>query len=263
MPLRSDDIYRSVRLVGWGLRPGARPAQDPEYAELVDRYRDLSDFRDSVRAAADALDLDVLDVSSHGIVLGPRPESVFSLKPGEFLPGTASADDRLISGLVQVAVAAHLYPRSIDLEETPELERRPVTVAAVDEILRELCGRLAERSRTDPDPAADEELSGLYEAWRVYQARVSVKETADDRRPRTTTRRMIERVLDRLCEFGCFQRQIRGQETLYRPTRRYQVQVQNLAAAAVFRHVRSVLENRPDEPGGASSAASSSIEPIG
>jgi hypothetical protein len=242
MALRRDDVYRAVRLVGWGLRSGARPAQEPEYADLVDRYRDLSDFRESVRAAADALDLEVLDVSSHGIVLGPRPESVFSLKPADFLPGAMTADDRLLAGLIQVAVAAHLYPRSIDLEETPDLERRPLTVAAVDETLRELCARLAERSRTDPDPAANEELSGLYEAWRVYQARVSVKETADDRRPRTTTRRMIERVLDRLCDFGCFQRQLRGDEAVYRPTRRYQIQVQNFAAAAVFAHVRAVLE---------------------
>jgi hypothetical protein len=245
----NDDVYRSVRLVGWGLRSGARPAQEPEYADLVSRYRDRSDFRESVRAAADALDLEVLDVSSHGIVLGPRPESVFSLKPADFLGGAMTADDRLLTGLIQVAVAAHLYPRAIDLEETPDLERRPVTVAAIDDGLRELCGRLAERSRTEPDPAADEELSGLYEAWRVYQARVPVKETADDRRPRTTTRRMIERILDRLCDFGCFQRQMQGDEAVYRPTRRYQIQVQHFAADAVFTHVRAVLaEETPPCP---------------
>jgi hypothetical protein len=242
MPSPIDDTYRAVRLVAWGLRTGARPAQEPEYAELVARYRDRSDFREAARAAADALDLDVLDVSSHGIVLGPRPESVFSLKPAEFLPGAMTADDRLISGLIQVAIAAHIYPRAVDLEESPELERRPVTVSAIDEALRELCARLADHSRSDPDPAADEALSGLYEAWRVYQARVPVKETADDRRPRSTTRRMIERVLDRLCDFGAFQRQAHGETIRYRPTRRYQIQVQNLAAEAVFDHVRSLME---------------------
>lgn len=249
MPQRSDTIYRAVRLVGWGLQPGARPAQDAEYAELVNRFRDLADFRDAVRTAADALDLDVLDVSAHGIVLGPRPESVFSLKPGEFHTGVSTADDRLIYGLIQVAVAAHLYPRSIDLEEPPDLARRPVTVAAIDETLRELCAKLAERSRTDPDPAADEDLSGLYEAWRVYEGRVSVKETADDRRARTATRSLIVRVLERLCDFGCFQRQAGVEETVYRPTRRYQIQVQNAAAAAVFAHVRAVLtEESPPCP---------------
>ena len=38
MPLGPDDAYRAGRLLQWGLQPRQRPAQEPEYRELIDHY---------------------------------------------------------------------------------------------------------------------------------------------------------------------------------------------------------------------------------
>jgi hypothetical protein len=47
-----DPVWHAGRLVQWGLRPLARPAQEPEYRELVERYFDDTAFRTIVRDVA-------------------------------------------------------------------------------------------------------------------------------------------------------------------------------------------------------------------
>ena len=61
-----DSVWHAGRLVQWALRPLARPAQESEYRELVERYFDDGGFRVTVRELADGLGLQVLDVSEHG-----------------------------------------------------------------------------------------------------------------------------------------------------------------------------------------------------
>lgn len=252
---RDDDAYAAGRLLQWGLRGRERPAAEPEYAELIDAYIERNDFRDLVRGFADGLGLIVLDVSDHGLVLAPTTGSAFAL-PGASCRASSSADDRLLDGLVQVALAATVFPRPQDLAEDPDLARPPVTVDEVEDRLRRLCERLAVEARERPDPRADEAAAGLYEAWRVYQGRLAVHATRDDRRALRGTRRIIEYGLERLHEFGCFTRQARaGQDDAWQPTRRYQVLVQELAATALFAEVRRVLAERAGTPEGAPDAS--------
>jgi len=245
-----DDVYSASRLIHWGLRVRDRPAQRPEYRDLIDRYIDHPAFRELVQRIAEGLGLCVLDANEHGIVLGPSSESPFALRPADFR-GSAytGADDRLLDGLVQVAIAARIFPRARDLEEDATFARQPVTIEEIEEMLRDLCERLEEEAKGQPDPAASEELAGLYEAWRVYQSRVATKETSGRRRAQGTTHRMIERGLDRLCEFGCFVKQETGEDQSYQPTWRYQVLVKELAGARVYEYVRSVLD-RSEKPRG-------------
>lgn len=242
MTVDRDLVWHAGRLVQWGLRPLARPAQEAEYRELVERYFDEVAFRTIVREMADGLGLHVLDVSEHGVVLAPQDQSVFALKPADFRPGGSKVDDRLLDGLAQVAIAATVFPRARDLDDDPDIVRAPLTVDEVDAQLRQLCERLSEEARSAPDPDANDEHRGLIEAWRVYLQRLDAMETRDSRKAMRATRRIIEYSLDRLREFGCFTLVQQESETAWQPTRRYQVMVQQLAGTALFQHVREVLD---------------------
>jgi hypothetical protein len=233
--------------VQWGLRSLARPAQEAEYRELVERYFDDSVFRTTVRELADGLGLHVLDVSEHGVVLAPQEESIFALKPADFRPGGSRVDDRLLDGLAQVAIAATVFPRARDLDEDPDMVRAPVTVDEVEAQLRLLCERLSEEAKTRPDPSASDENRGLIEAWRVYLQRLDSLETRDARKAMRATRRIIEYSLDRLREFGCFTQVGQGADQAWQPTRRYNVLVQQLAGTALFQIVRDALNTPSSE----------------
>lgn len=108
MPNESNDAYRAGRLVQWSLRARERPAQAPEYQELVDRYLSRSDFRALVKELAQGLGLSILDISEYGMVLVPDVDSVFAFRPADFR-ATASTDDRLLDGLVQLAIATTIF----------------------------------------------------------------------------------------------------------------------------------------------------------
>lgn len=244
MTTHRDPVWHAGRLVQWGLRPLARPAHEAEYRELVERFFDDSAFRALVRELADGLGLHVLDASEHGVVLAPRDDSVFALKPADFRPGSSKVDDRLLDGLAQIAIAATVFPRARDLDEDPDIVRAPVTVDEVEAQLRLVCERLSDEARGAPDPDADDERRGLIEAWRVYMQRLDTMETRDSRKAMRATRRVIEFSLDRLREFGCFTQLRQGADAAWQPTRRYQVMVQQLAGSAVFQLVREAIEPR-------------------
>jgi hypothetical protein len=233
-----DPIWHAGRLIQWGLRPLERPAQQAEYRELVERYFDEGAFRALVRELADGLGLHVLDVSEHGLVLAPQDDSIFALRPADFRPNSTKAEDRLLDGLAQLAIAATVFPRSRDLNEDPDIVRPPITVEEVDAHVRLICERLADETRGTPDPAASDEVRGLVEAWRIYLRRLDTMETRDGRQGMRATRRIIGYALDRLRELGCFTQVREGGEPAWQPTRRYQVLVQQMAGSAAFELVR-------------------------
>lgn len=247
---RHDELHWQVgRLLQWGLRPQARPAQEPTYQELIDRYFDDGGFRAAVRETARGLGLEVLDASEHGLVLVPVEDSVFALRPADFRPSASKVEDRMLDGLVQIAIATTVFPRARDLDEDPDLVRPPVTVGEIDAQLRSICDMLAEQARDAPDPEASDEERGLIEAWRVYQRRSEAIATKDARKGTRSTRRIIEHGLERLREFGCFTAIRQGRESAWQPTRRYQIMVQELAATRLYEHVRAVLQQAA-QPGG-------------
>jgi len=240
--MTKTDAFRAGQLIQWGLDPKARPAQEPEYQGLINRFLDRDDFREMVRETAAGLGLLILDAGEHGLVLAPAEGSIFALRPGRFRPNPSNADMRLMDGLIQLAVAATIFPRDRDLDDDPAIARQPVTVDEVEQTLRILCDRMEEESREQPDPEADESLDGLYEAWRVYRKYLPTIETKDDRRAQRTTRRMIEYGLDRLREFGCFIKEIGAEPERFQPTYRYQVLVRELAATTAYKAVRRLMK---------------------
>lgn len=239
MAIELTDIFRAASLIQWGLQPRVRPIQNAEYRDLIREYLNRSDFRDIVAEMSDGLGLYVLNVSEHGIVLSPREESVFWMRSSEFRPGNASSDVRLLDGLVQITIAATVFPRARDLDDDVNRPRPPVTVDEVDDALRSICAKL-KATFDNVDPSIDDIHAGLYDAWRVYDQTLSVKETKDGREGRHTTTRIIRYNLDRLKEFGCFTETRYGGKPAWQPTRRYNVLVQELAASRLFDEVMKI-----------------------
>ncbi|MFC6660841.1 hypothetical protein [Deinococcus multiflagellatus] len=175
-----DAPYAAGRLVQWGLRNGAHPKRNDEYQALLARYLDRLEFREVVQRFAEGLELEILEASTeHGMVLAPLPGSAFATQASDYRP-SSNEDTRLLDGLVQVAIAATVYPRAMDLLGDPTTVRNPVTVAEIEETLRQLVNRLDEAAKQQPDPVP-EEAGGLYEAWRVYKHRQAQRSTKDQR----------------------------------------------------------------------------------
>lgn len=236
-----QEAFLAGRLLQWGLRSKARPAQHPEYRELVERYIDRTPFRTLVRQVARGLGLEVLDVGALGLVVAPAAESVFSLDPAE-LRSQATAELRLMDGLAQLAIAATIFPRAEDLEDDDSAARPPVTSGEVDETLRLVCARLEEEARERPDPSAAEEEAGFTEAWRAWNRHAAAKETRDGRKAQLATRRVIEHNLEMLRQHGCFTHDARGTADRWQSTWRYQVLVRDLARSErFFERVRTAL----------------------
>jgi hypothetical protein len=239
-----EDARAAGCLIQWALRPRDRPAQEPQYMALVNRYLDDPGFKAVVHAVAAGLGLTVLDAGVYGVIVAAEGEdSPFALRPADFRAGTRTVDERLLDGIVQIGIAATVFPRARDLEDEATVARPPVTIEEVDDNLRALCERLAEAARGAPDPIFYAYLAGLVEAWRLYARRLSAAATQNNRQSEHATRRRIEVALERLVELGCFVRQARAEVAHYQPTWRYQVLVRDLAASRLFQNVRRRLES--------------------
>ena len=243
----NDDAFHSGRLIQWALNVKAIPFNEPEYRVLLDRYIDDSGFRALARRFADGLGLMVLDANDRGLFLGTQDESIFSKTPSEFRGSRTSAEDRLLDGLVQVAIAATIYPRPQDLDESALEAKRPVTVGEVDETLRILCAEHKRRVADVPDRASNEIDQGLHEAWRVYESRPGIKMTAQGNLSPASMQSLIRRHLQLLVEHGCFALSNQGNAELFRPTLRYQIQVKELAATKLYQQLQSIMTDTPGD----------------
>jgi len=241
-----QELYDAGRLIQFGLRPDARPVTDPEYRELMDRFLDRLEFRHAVEHIARGLGLWILEHGQHGIAFAPFTESVFSMKTSDWriTPGT-TVEGRLLDGLVQVGIAATLYPRATDLED--EAARPPITVEDVDATLRLACARLEEEARGRPDPEVSRDGAGLEEAWRVYAAMPPVTETKDGRRSPNTSRALIERAFEFLRRHGCFARTVRDGQAAFQSNWRYEVLAREFASTAIYDRITEALAAAPME----------------
>lgn len=239
------DVYFAGRLIQWGLRPKVIPFNEPEYRELIDRFIDRPAFRAQVRELAEGLGLSVLEVNDRGMFLGTQQDSVFAQKPSDFRGGRSSADDRLLDGLVEVAIAATIYPRQQDLDEHLLSAKPPITCQEVDEGLRRLCSEFKHRIAENPDAMTDDLQQGFQEAWRVYESRPAVRTTTQGSLTLNSTQGLIRRHLLELVNHGCFVASGQEPNETFRPTLRYQVLVKQLASTTLYHNLQALLNQQP------------------
>jgi hypothetical protein len=235
-----SDVMLAARLIQWGLRRGSHAGREPEYAELIRFYRDRPEFRRAVHDVATGLFLEVVDVSDRGMVLAAPPDSAFAPRTAN-MRGQTGADDRLIFGIIHVAIATTVFPRPGDLDEYDVVGRPAITVDEVEGTLRQICARLEERFRDRPPPTVDDEAAGLHDAWLAFHHRAPEMLTESGQRSSRGTRRMIEATLDRLSADGMFRRSNRDGTTRYQPLYAYLIQVREYGASRIAEIVEQVL----------------------
>lgn len=233
-----DNVYhKATRLLCFGLVPKLVPAQDDDYAHLLNEYHDSQLLAEAVHLVADAMRLHVLHVSEFGIVVAGQEDSVFAITTADYRPGRATGDDRLVDGLIQLAIAACIFPTPADLAEEVQTLRRPVSVKDVEDTLRALGKKLEQESKDRPDPPSSDEERGIEEAWRIYTKRPSVIATKGDRATSRETTQQIRKALDTMVDHGLF----RLKDDEYTPTWKYQVLVRELAASSAHQRVIHIL----------------------
>lgn len=229
-----EDATAAATLISCGLRPKQVPSRDVVYGDLVRRYREDTAFSQVVNGVATGLGLRVLDVSATGgVVLAAAHESVFEIKMETYARQAKIRErrdvEKVLHGIVHLAVAALAFPRPADLANDTYVGR--VSVEQVDLMVREACRILDERAASC-DPSAD--APELEQVWRAYARRPEVAATKDGRAAADSTRGMVARALRFLAEQGFLAPVPGEQDGVYRSTHRYQIQVRELAADRAF-----------------------------
>ncbi|MDQ0987599.1 hypothetical protein [Streptomyces sp. V2I9] len=231
-----DDAEDAAKLIACGMRLRQRPAKDRAYRDLVVRYRTESDFQDLVERTARGLGLKVLGATEDiGVALAALPNSAFETKIEDYVrvARQRGEGERLLHGIIHLAIAALAFPRPDDLANDGYTGR--VSAEAVDTAVRDTCDRLREK-------AAAAEASGdtptdspeLEKVWTAYARRPEAALTKDGRLAMNSTKGMITRALNFLTEQGFLAVAGAGQDGWYRTTPRYQLQVRELAATSAF-----------------------------
>lgn len=229
-----EDTSQASQLVAFGLRPKVRPIEEPDYLDLVRRYRQQDSFARAVRAVADGMGLDVLDVTeAAGAVLGAREGSAFATRMEDYYRRAREGNSRLrvLHGLAQLAIAATSFPRPDDLEDPEHAPR--VAVNEVDEYLRALCRRLDEQcAHEELDPPA--ENPGLERSWRMYARQPEAAATEDRRAWSGATRQVVTKAFDALIEQGLMRKVSDALGGTYQPTPAYRIHVRELSREDVW-----------------------------
>ncbi|WP_282776785.1 MULTISPECIES: hypothetical protein [unclassified Nocardia] len=241
MTLGQRDLADVGVLIGCALRPKLRPTADSDYRLLLGRYRADTEFRNAVDSVLEGLDARVLSDSDFGLVLGVRRESVFAYRLSD-LPNVGSVSDRLLVGLVSVAVAAHAFPTPADFDDD---RIRWVSVGEIERFLREICDRF--KRSPEHTPADDDALD---EAWRIYD-RLSPGYKADRgkgraRRSPASSTYWVAHVLGWMVDQGLARpAPARGTET-FQLLERFRVQAGDLAGNATYEVLASIRRGNQD-----------------
>jgi len=222
-----EDSYAIGRLIQFALRTDAHVTTESEYRALIDRYRNDTSFRTTTKAILNGLGLRALQADDFGLTLIPESDSIFALKLTDYR-NNPTPQQRMIDGLIQIAIMATLFPRPQDLGDDSIFARPPVSITEVDETLRRICDRMETAARNQPDLLDTIRKSGLYEI---------TKETKKNQVSPKSAYGMIMYGLDFLHRQGCFTLDQRSGILRYRPTHRYQKMVQEFAAS----HIAAVL----------------------
>ncbi|MCK2239250.1 MULTISPECIES: hypothetical protein [unclassified Crossiella] len=235
------------------MQPRQLVARDVVYADLVRRYTEDDEFTELVHAVAAGLGLLVLAAGTRsGIVLAPTEGSVFEIRMDEYARRTSvqnRREEKVLHGLIHLAVAALAFPRPDDLGNDSYVGR--VSVDQVDSAVRDACRMLDERAKTaeeNHDPPED--APELERAWRAYLRRPSAPPTRDGRRSFAATHGMIAKALKFLAEQGLMVGVSNEQGGVFRTTPRYQVQVRELAGQRAFTELLELGVVPVTDPGG-------------
>lgn len=239
-PLHLDAIESAARLVAFGLTPGLRPAREPAYQQLIERYRTDVAMRQCTDTVARGLQLAVLGFTPQGIVLGAGEDGPFAYRLSDYRRTTLGVEDRMCHGLVQLAIAAWCFPTAQDLVASDDSAGIRFSTNKVVGYLGRLCEELQRRSQHDPELGSAE----LREAWRAILQRPETRATPDGRRTAGTLHGMVEYALEVLEKSSLVRRASDEDGGTWQALAAYRIHVRELAAHDAFTLVQTARPAR-------------------
>ena len=222
-------VRAASELIAFGLPPRThRPVEGSEYRALLDRYRTELQFKDLADAIAQGLGLEILGTPRSGLVLAPDPAGPFAAKLVDLKPGMTS-EDKLVSGLVLLAIAAWAYPNDVDLDDP---ETKVIDIVKIDEFIRAAVSDLSQSDGTAAERART--------AAAVYADLPSFRKTPAGRRAAGCTLRYIEIVCDWLVDQGAAREARSLGPDCFQLTDRFRLLVGDSAGSAALDVLRTV-----------------------
>ncbi|MGC1478884.1 MAG: hypothetical protein WA771_00145, partial [Chthoniobacterales bacterium] len=134
-----DAAEKAGRLIGFALRPKLNPADSADYLEVVREFLADASAMQLLERIARGLGLRVLELNVRsGLVLGTSADSAFEIHRDDY-HARMSASDRIVQGMIHLAIAAWCFPRAEDLGEADDVIPARLTVEALVEYVHGLC----------------------------------------------------------------------------------------------------------------------------
>ena len=210
------------RLIRYGLEPKLAPARNADYAELVGRARNDSEFAAAVVELAHGEGLEVLDIDPLlGISLAAMDESPFAMRLDDYSRG--SNEDRLLHALVQLVIAATAYPTAEALDDD---RLQSVAVSEIVDRVRHIATRLRDRLGPGDPPDDTPQLEPLSRF--LLRAPVTAT-TSDERAHMRTLTGAVKRALRFLVDQGMADPLDGVAPDTYRLRARYRIHVRDAA----------------------------------
>ncbi|MFC9228451.1 hypothetical protein ACFTZI_05685 [Streptomyces decoyicus] len=232
-----EDIAEAARMVAFAMGRGKTPSRSGDYARYIQRFDTEAEFAQMVRMVAKGFDLTVLEVDRRaGLVLGTTPETDFAVSVSDLV---RDPDDRPLYLLAQLTIAALAFPRPEDLDDEEYVGR--VSVAMVDEQVRAHASDIERRivqTGEDIDPPAGR--PGLEALWRAYLRRNATGKTKGDKTPQAATRRLVDKALRHLAEYGFLRKISDEADGTYATHVKYRLQIRDLAAGEMLQELASM-----------------------
>lgn len=224
-------VRAASELIAFGLGRTHRPVDGSEYRALLDRYRTDLRFKDIVDAIAQGLGLEVLGTPRSGLVLAPEPAGPFATRLADLKPGM-TAEDKLVCGLVLLALAAWAYPNDVDLDDP---EAKIIDVVKIDEFIRAAISDLVQVDGADGSVGERARTAAA-----TYADLPSLRTTATGRRAAGCTLRYIDLVCDWLVGHGAAREAKSIGPDSFQLTDRFRMLVGDSAGSIAFEVLRTV-----------------------
>jgi hypothetical protein len=237
----ANSAFEAGRLLGFALRC-QNPLTSKDYSELLRRYDEDTVLRMVIDNLCDGLGLRILYVGVHGLTLTATDGSPFRLTAENYRSGMSS-EERILQGLIQVAVAAYSFPRAETLAQDDDILPAPVTARKLAEYLREFA-EAEQRKVTDcPDHIEAEERK----AWREVLAQALTKETSARRESPKSLTGMCRYALEFLTAQGLM-RMVDEKKGVYQGTSTFRIRLKYYGGHALLEQMRNAVTGRETKP---------------
>jgi hypothetical protein len=232
-----ESAERCGRLLRFALHKRLLPSDDVEYLEIVREFLSSAPFQDITHAFAHGLGLRILSVSTQsGVVLGTGEDSPFQLQREDYR-SRMSASERIVQGLIHLAIGAWCFPRAEDLREAEDVLPARMTVEQLVEYLHAMCEELKAREERSAVMLNAE----MRTAWQHILALGKYADSADGRGFATLASK-IRFALNFLTDHGFLKREGPDERPSWLARPSFRIHVREFAGHESFAIIARVAE---------------------